>query len=926
MLSGLCVLAPVVRGQNGPNDSTGVLTGTIVGREDGSLVPYGTVLLIGTDRTRFADNAGTFTLTRLVPGTYHLRARQIGYSPVDTTVNVGAGPGATTVVIRLPRIALTLAAISVHGHRSNGCVATGVPDSITNAGLATLFAQVRENVDRIRLVLDDYPFRYLREEQIMLRSEPGGDSIESIDTVAYESRSRRAYQVGGVVYNEIGPLAQPRRMMYLPSFGDLADPTFLAAHCFTFGGEQRLGKSKDRMLRVDFQPAGSIKAPDVEGSIFLDAERFIVRRAVFRLTKPESLDPPVVDLTVTSTYRELFPLVPVLDATQSVEPQVQSAGPGFRPTSVTRTTIIDDRLISYTFETGAPGEQPSAPAALSATTAPLGATATVEGRVVRTDGTPVMGAAVGVLASNDSTATGDSGRFVLRNLTPGPHMLWVRGVGFRSTRVTLTLLAARTRSLTITVAPALHTLAPIVTTAQYPAGYAAVGLDKRIQAGVGNILTDSQIEHRHAEKTTQLLQGVRGIHLRYYFDPDARIMSSEGGCVSFVIDGIPQKAMTSHDLDNLVSPDEIGVIEIYSPAEAPIGLGTGVAAKPNQETLKGQSTPSGQQVDVVTGQVTSTLSGIQETCAVMAIWTRAKLGLAPGGEGTDSGFRATATRAPATSGTAVFPNTDGRACDPPPPAQATTLDVYAVLQDALPPQAAHDTAWRSYSEAVLGAVQKAFAFPNELELPVFGYAFRPAPTATNLKPKGFVVAPALSGVVSFTLGPTGALLDLRVRASSLSGDADTSILAAVMGAAASQRFPAMPPSPSGRQPVRFDLSVTTTTPDPSERPVVLDQIEVPVWPLARSASWIPNGNSDLRALRAAEGSTPDSVMFELVVDENGKAIMSTVRAISQAGRTIDQSYRGFVARVAHLLPAFQFETAMVGACPVRQVILQPFAD
>src|SRR5208337_4873397 len=136
---------------------------------------------------------GAFTLTRLAPGSYHLRARQIGYSPTDTTVDVGRG--ATVVTLRLTRIALTLSAIQVEGRRSRGCVATGVPDSTVNPGLAAIFAQVRENVDRFRLVLDEYPFRYDLEEHAYVRIQPGGDSTEWSDTVSYESRDRRPYHV-----------------------------------------------------------------------------------------------------------------------------------------------------------------------------------------------------------------------------------------------------------------------------------------------------------------------------------------------------------------------------------------------------------------------------------------------------------------------------------------------------------------------------------------------------------------------------------------------------------------------------------------------------------------------------------------------------------------------------------------------------------
>ena len=794
-LVALCVLASTAQSQNGlgqgssvPGDSTGVLAGTIVDAASGRPVPYGTVLLIGTDRARFADSAGSFMLTRIAPGPYRLRARQIGYSPRDTAITVARGPSTTKVTLRLTRVAFTLAAIKVQGRRSNGCVAPGVPDSATNAVLAAIFAQVRENVDRVGMVLEEYPFHYTREELVILRNDPGGDSTEHADTVTYESRARRPYQVGRVVYDEPGPSGPPQRMMYLPTFRDLADPKFLATHCFSLGGTERLAdKSAANVLRVDFKPAATIATPDVEGSVFLDAERFVVRQAVFRLTKPDAVKPPLVGVTVTSTYRELLPLVPVLDATRTVQPLLptRSLTPGAR--AVDHTRISEYRLIGYSFVASAPGDQPgltiaaglAVPAAGAAD--PSGAAlarAVIEGQVVRTDGTPVQAAIVGLLASSDSTVTSDSGRFVLRNLLPGAHILWVRGAGFEPTRVVAAVSAGHPRTVRIVVAPSTHTLAPITTTAPFPPGYSSVGLDKRIQSGVGNIITLDQIEHQHTESATQLLQNVRGIHLQTYSDPESRVMGSQGSCVSFVLNGIPQKEFTSHDLDNLVSPDQIGAIEIYSSGDAPVafaGAAGGVATTGSEETLKGEATPSGITLDVFdstkfdpkhspktdpSAAIVPVPSGMSTSCSVVVIWTRARLGIA-GSDGPTAKkpMKAVASGAAMTRGSALFPTTGGPVCAPPIPMDTVRLNVYAVLQSTLGPDL--DTAWIRYSDRVLDAFRQAFALPSQLVLPVFGYAY-PALEPSSLKARGAAVAPLFSTVVVFTLDSTGAVHEARV--------------------------------------------------------------------------------------------------------------------------------------------------------------------
>ena len=310
-------------------DSSGTVTGVLVARDDGQPVQYGTVLVVETDQARFTDADGHFRITRLVPGTYTLRTRQIGYLPKDTTIRVDPAPVVTTVIMRMVRLPPLLGLVKVQGRRSKRCVATGIPDSAVDPNLAAIFTQVRENVDRFRLLVDQYPFRYAREERMVLRRYPGGDSTEWADTAAYQSGARRPYRVGGIIFVDSGatmvdtilPRVSPqeqvadqlyqvpkasaarprrkvvrdslgdssfvegfhRRYMYLPTFRDLADPAFLSAHCFATGATRSTGRGNGpQLIRIDFRPASAITTPDVEGSIYLDAQRFVVRRAVFR--------------------------------------------------------------------------------------------------------------------------------------------------------------------------------------------------------------------------------------------------------------------------------------------------------------------------------------------------------------------------------------------------------------------------------------------------------------------------------------------------------------------------------------------------------------------------------------------------------------------------------------------------------------------
>ena len=280
-----------------------------------------------------------------------------------------------------------------------------------------------------------------------------------------------------------------------------------------------------------------------------------------------------------------------------------------------------------------------------------------------------------------------------------------------------------------------------------------------------------------------------------------------------------------------------------------------------------------------------------------------------------------------TKGIAEFPVDPRSPCRPPAAVDTVRLNVHATLVNGVTPLP-HDTPWLSYSDRLLGAIRQAFTLPDRVTLPVFGYPFRATPSRAQA-PLGLFVAPVLSGVVVFTLDPTGALVESHIGTSSLSGAVDSSMLAAVQRAGASHAFPGAPHSAgfAGGQSVRYDLLVTTTTPDSIGQAAIVGQIDLPVWPLGRSAMLVPGsylrfGNSYTRP-----GQRPDSALFELVVDEKGKAVMSTIRVVGQTSTDAKQPTEAqFVPRIVQLFSAFQFDPALIGTCPVRQIIMQPLSD
>jgi hypothetical protein len=345
-----------------------VVHGVMLSAADSQPVPYGTVRAIaGADTVdRFTNRTGEFALGDLANGTVRLRARMLGYAPLDTTVTVSAARA--PIVLRIKPLPFRLTTVAVKA-KLNGCVG-GIPTEAADPELAAIFDQLRINVERYHLLIEKYPLTFRRQEAKYLRVG-AVDSLTSIDTTVYDSRDLHPYRIGSVVYRDSVPasvrrLETQRTMMYLPTFGDLADSTFDAAHCF------RYARQKDGEIQIDFRPIPRLTTPDVAGSVFLDAHTYVVRRATFDLTKPGDLQPPVVGLTVTTTFDEVVPLVPILGATRAVRPllpiegtagnlEMRSAAPGMTSASTARererAAIEFDTVLGHTFVADTVGSQ-----------------------------------------------------------------------------------------------------------------------------------------------------------------------------------------------------------------------------------------------------------------------------------------------------------------------------------------------------------------------------------------------------------------------------------------------------------------------------------------------------------------------------------------------------------------------------------------
>jgi len=121
----------------------------------------------------------------------------------------------------------------------------------------------------------------------------------------------------------------------------------------------------------------------------------------------------------------------------------------------------------------------------------------------------------------------------------------------------------------------------------------AVGFTSRRESGTGHFITDEDIAQAQPGHFADLFTNMPGIRVDY--STGYPVLTSSvgglGGCVSYIIDGVPRQLSDPGDLDALVPLGQVTAIEVYNASEAPADFRTSE----------------------------------QSSCEVIAIWTKAKI-------------------------------------------------------------------------------------------------------------------------------------------------------------------------------------------------------------------------------------------------------------------------------------------------------------
>jgi len=227
--------------------------------------------------------------------------------------------------------------------------------------------------------------------------------------------------------------------------------------------------------------------------------------------------------------------------------------------------------------------------------------ARLTGEVHDPNGRPVPHARVSVVGGATEAMTNENGEFTLVDLPSGSQTLNVRALGFVPERETVHLLlgdSQNSAALTLTTLKAM--LDTIRVTASRVFDADVNGFQARKRAGIGRFVDRAAIDRRQPTNPSDVLHMIPGVEVLSagvgFFGKVVAMRSPFGGGMchpDLYVDGVYFRSGTA-ELDDLVLPDEIEGIEIYTrQSQAPMQFanrmsGCGSIVVWRQERLHGK--------------------------------------------------------------------------------------------------------------------------------------------------------------------------------------------------------------------------------------------------------------------------------------------------------------------------------------------------
>jgi hypothetical protein len=251
---------------------------------------------------RFTDELGQARLPWPSDGRLRLRVREIGYEPVQRTLERSAASDQNPTFM-LSKVAYVISSVKSTSH----CATTA--DSASLALSVAVLEQLKQGAEKYNDFRRLYPFEARIERRTARIPEIGEVKKIIGETMKLRSDSwERPYSPGNIVeYNRDGSFWAP--ILFIST---LADSVFWEHHCFVARGVESYQGL--RAIRLEFSPNSQVHGPDWEGSAVLDSATSYLLRVDFQLANLDR-HRELTRLDGYQTFTSASPFVIIPDST-----------------------------------------------------------------------------------------------------------------------------------------------------------------------------------------------------------------------------------------------------------------------------------------------------------------------------------------------------------------------------------------------------------------------------------------------------------------------------------------------------------------------------------------------------------------------------------------------------------------------------------
>jgi hypothetical protein len=202
---------------------------------------------------------------------------------------------------------------------------------------------------------------------------------------------------------------------------------------------------------------------------------------------------------------------------------------------------------------------------------------TLAGIVTSINETPVADVRIKLVSTTLLVLTGADGRFRMAGVPSGTQILDVRALGYRPILAPIEIAAGETLHVQVTLEAEPVRLESMEVTAEIDPPAQLRGFHERRARGGGVFFTRADIEELQPRLFTDLLRRVPGIRLQAVRGPSGssfmavagRAIGSPGAraCpMLYYVDGVPFPVTGDIGINNLIQPEDVAAIEVYSGA------------------------------------------------------------------------------------------------------------------------------------------------------------------------------------------------------------------------------------------------------------------------------------------------------------------------------------------------------------------------